>query len=371
MNEYCVYVHKRGGKMNTHIQRYYYHLKSKRNNYKTFILILSLVILSIGLCIYKNTKPTENFYYKIVKGIDVNILIVGDSIGKGSGASSLDKNWVSLLSDMLYKEYGVNCKITNISMGGNTSYAGYVRTMELNDNIDYDLAILCYGQNDKNEDFTLYYESMIRAIQHKYKRCEIISILESSQRKYTAKTQQIQQLDNYYDIPIADTIAYFSESGINYNILSDDGIHPSDKGHEFYAKTIKDVISNKTKGKIVKVKRSLPPYNQNVVKFDTFKYIGVSEFNRVNDTTLEFETEGLSGIMGIDYTFESGNNSVDIYSNNQAVATKTLLFDYNFSQRHIIIIKKDCRLSGVIRLTFGSATQTDGFNGIVFSNIGN
>lgn len=38
--------------------------------------------------------------------------------------------------------------VTNVSMGGNTSYAGYVRTMDLDDSTDYDLAIICYGQND-------------------------------------------------------------------------------------------------------------------------------------------------------------------------------------------------------------------------------
>lgn len=72
-------------------------------------------------------------------------------------------------------------------MGGNTSYAGYVRTMALNDGVDYDLAIICYGQNDALEGFSTNYEAVIRAIERKYSDCSIISTLESSQREYTEK----------------------------------------------------------------------------------------------------------------------------------------------------------------------------------------
>lgn len=69
--------------------------------------------------------------------------------------------------------------VTNVSMGGNTSYAGYVRTMDLDDSPDYDLAIICYGQNDGSDSFSTYYESTIQAIKSKYPDCSIISILES------------------------------------------------------------------------------------------------------------------------------------------------------------------------------------------------
>ena len=79
-------------------------------------------------------------------------------------------------------------------MGGNASYAGYVRTMALNDDVDYALAIICYGQNDGADGFSTNYESIIRAIRSKYPDCSIISILESSQREYTEKMTTIQSI---------------------------------------------------------------------------------------------------------------------------------------------------------------------------------
>lgn len=345
--------------------------------FKYFVIILLLLIGVIGgICAFKKLKLSENgyesdnFYQKLTDGKDINILVVGDSIGKGSGASSADKSWDSLLSTLLNKKYNVNCKITNISMGGNSSYAGYVRTMELYDNVDYDLAIICYGQNDKKENLSLYYESIIRAIQRKYKNCEIISVLESSQKKYTTKIQQIQQLDNYYGIPIADTIASFKNSGINYEKLSDDGIHPSDEGHKIYAKTIEDVISYKLESGNSYVQYNLYPYNKDVIKFDTFKYIPVAKFTRINKTTFEIQMEDISGILGIDYSFESGNNIANIYIDNQLFAAPTISFNYDFSQRHIIIVKNDCKVESNISIEFGSTKQADDFQGIIFSDIG-
>ena len=79
-------------------------------------------------------------------------------------------------------------------MGGNASYAGYVRTMALNDDVDYDLAIICYGQNDSADGFSTNYESIIQAIRSKYPGCSIISILESSQQTYTEKMTTIQSI---------------------------------------------------------------------------------------------------------------------------------------------------------------------------------
>lgn len=338
-------------------------------------LLLSLVIIYIiysssKTILAENRHDVDDFYKKLNDGMDVNVLVVGDSIGAGSGATDLSKNWISLLTNALQEKYEVNCKITNISMGGNTSYAGYVRTMVLKDNVNYDLAIICYGQNDREEDFSLYYESIIRAIQHKYKKCEIISVLESSQRNYTTKIQEIQQLCSYYYIPTADTISAFNNSGIGYENLTKDGIHPSDEGQEIYSETIKNVISNKLKNNI-RIKRNLNPYNKDVVKFESCKYIGVDELKKVNETTFEIQLKNITGVLGIDYSFESGDNVANIYIDNQLSAAPTVSFNYDFSQRHIIIVNDDCNVNSGIRLEFGSSTQAGGFRGIIFSNVDN
>ena len=129
----------------------------------------------------------EPFYKKLANGEAVNILIVGDSIGLGSGASGTEERWTFLLSEYLKEKYGSEVTLTNLSMGGNSSYAGYVRTMTLDDDIEYDAAIICYGHNDSKKTFSLHYESIIRALRSKYPAASLISILESSQKEYNAK----------------------------------------------------------------------------------------------------------------------------------------------------------------------------------------
>lgn len=130
---------------------------------------------------------SQSFYQKLQAGLPVNIIIIGDSIGSGAGSSDASHTWMSLLADYLKETYNSDITLTNISMGGNASYAGYVRALSLDNNIEYDLVIFCYGQNDSPDDFGLYYESMIRAVKKRWSNCSMISILESSQRSYTEK----------------------------------------------------------------------------------------------------------------------------------------------------------------------------------------
>ena len=151
----------------------------------------------------KQKEAEDSFYQKLADGFGVNVLVVGDSIGEGAGTETNGQQWYTQLQSYLKTVSNRKVSVTNVSMGGNVSYAGYVRTMALNDNVDYDLAIICYGQNDDTDSFSIYYESIIRAIKSKYPECSIISILESSQRTYTEKMTTIKRICEHYSIPVA------------------------------------------------------------------------------------------------------------------------------------------------------------------------
>ena len=56
----------------------------------------------------------DSFYQKLVDGFDVNVLIVGDSIGVGINETS----WAGLLALYLQTTYKCKVKSTNVSMGG-------------------------------------------------------------------------------------------------------------------------------------------------------------------------------------------------------------------------------------------------------------
>lgn len=311
----------------------------------------------------KQKEAKDSFYQKLTDGFDVNVLIVGDSIAEnGQG----EKGWCTLLQNNLRKTYNNKVSFTNVSMGGNASYAGYVRTMALNDDVDYDLAIICYGQNDGADGFSTNYESIIRAIRSKYPDCSIISILESSQREYTEKMTTIQSICDHYGIPIADTIEAFNNSGKAYDDLTGDGVHPNDAGQEIYYETVKTVIDDNVAASTGKM-ADADAINADVHKFDNFVWYGADkDFERVDDTTFTLNASA-SGVFGIDYTFESGDNKADIYVDGELYESPTVTFNYDFSQRHIMVVSDDCRVEKEIKVVFNSKEQADGFRGMCFS----
>ena len=311
----------------------------------------------------KQKEAEDSFYQKLVDGFDVNVLVVGDSIAEnGQG----EKGWCTLLQNNLRKTYNNRVSFTNVSMGGNASYAGYVRTMALNDDVGYDLAIICYGQNDGADGFSTNYESIIRAIRSKYPDCSIISILESSQREYTEKMTTIQSICEHYSIPIADTIDAFNNSGKAYEDLSNDGVHPNDAGQEIYFETVKEVIDDNVAASTGKMAEA-DVINADVHKFDNFVWYDTSsDFVRVDDTTFTISTNA-SGILGIDYTYKSGDNKADIYVDGELFESPTVTFDYDFSQRHILVVSDDCTVKNEIKVVFTSKEQADGFKGMCFS----
>lgn len=311
----------------------------------------------------KQKEAEDSFYQKMADGFDMNVLVVGDSIAEGGQG---ENGWCTLLQNNLRKTYNNRGSFTNVSMGGNTFYAGYVRTMALNDDVDYDLAIICYGQNDGTNGFSTNYESIIRAIRNKYPDCSIISILESSQREYTEKMTTIQSICEHYDIPVADTIAAFNNSGKAYDNLTVDGIHPNDAGQEIYYEIVKAVIDDNVAASTGKM-ADVDVINAVVHKFDNFVWYGADkDFERVDDTTFTLNASA-SGVFGIDYTFESGDNKADIYVDGEVYESPTVTFNYDFSQRHIMVVSDDCRVEKEIKVVCNSKEQVDGFRGMCFS----
>lgn len=314
----------------------------------------------------KQKKAEDSFYQKLSDGFDANVLVVGDSIGAGAGTETDVQQWFKQLQSHLRTDNKASVSVTNISMGGNASYAGYVRTMALNDDVDFDLAIICYSQNDGTDGFSTNYESITRAIRSKYPDCSIISILESSQREYTEKMTTIQSICEHYSIPVADTIADFNNSGKDYDDLTGDGVHPNEAGQEIYFETVKSVIEDNVAASTGKMEDA-DVINADVHKFDNFIWYGADvDFERVDDTTFTLNASA-SGILGIDYTYESGDNKADIYVDGELYKAPTVTFDYDFSQCHIMVVSDDCTVEKEIKVVFNSKGQADGFQGMCFS----
>lgn len=327
--------------------------KSKKIKAALIIIVFLAVIMLIGVgAAEKQCRNT------------LKILIVGDSIGEGAGASDPSLKWYKYLIPYMKDTYGIKLDITNVSMGGNTSYAGYARVMELDENENYDLAIICYGENDKPEKFSLYYESILWAISNKYPSCRLMTILESSQRDYTEKIKIIQELSGHYGAYVADTIAAFNESGRPYEELCDDGTHPNDEGQKIYYETVKSLMDVFYKERDRSTMPKIEPVNSDIEYFKNFKYYSIDEFQKTDDHTYELEAEMMPVMLGIDYTCVKGENFITLYADDQIICEKQIIWDNDFSLRFIEKAADNCEIKTKIKIVFSSEEQMKAFHGI-------
>ena len=179
----------------------------------------------------KLKRESDSFYQKLADGFDVNILLVGDGIANGSGASSPDKKWFEIVSGKIKEKYGVRAFVKNIAQWGVTSYTGFAKTAALPDDEQYDMVFVCVGQYDGASDFGVYYEGLLRALRKKYPKASLLLFLEHGQKDYTEKIKAIQEIGEHYALPIVDLVGPFKN---NYENLVNDGSLYQNDGHEGY-----------------------------------------------------------------------------------------------------------------------------------------
>jgi len=312
---------------------------------------------------------SSGIYRKLNKGEDVNILINGDSIGAGGGSTD-GHSWTDLLKSYIESEYSVSCNITNISLGGNGSYAGYVQENILNDGTDYDLMIICYGENDDRKSLPSEYEALIRSAEEKYPSCNIISVLESSQREYTGKIETIEGLSEYYDIPTADTIAAFEESGKAYEELTVDVKHPNDEGYRLYFEAVKEIIDRETENDTGVERIERAPLDPQVNIYDNFRYFPVEKFVRTGETTYVLNlSEKISGVIGLYHLFSPSNGDIIIKTDGVESVRRHMEWSYDFKQDYIYRPDNEIRSAkSSIEISFPTVEMADGFRGMIFTS---
>ena len=102
-----------------------------RKTSKIIIIVISVfAVIAVGILGFTAyRKFFDSAYQKMDDGFRVKMLVVGDSIGYGAGASDESHYWSNLVSYYVQDRYGCPVTMVNVSLGGNTSYAGYVRTL--------------------------------------------------------------------------------------------------------------------------------------------------------------------------------------------------------------------------------------------------
>ena len=148
-------------------------------------------------------RESDSFYQKLQDGFDVKILVVGDTIANGYGASSADATWFNLVKKSIEEQYNVGVTMDNVSILDSGAYASYAR-VKMEEDEDYDLTLICTGANDTEETLPAYYEALLRAIRDTFTRCSAISIQEYMESENNAKNMTIQSLSTAYNALSAD-----------------------------------------------------------------------------------------------------------------------------------------------------------------------
>ncbi len=315
-------------------------------------------------------KGPKGGWQKLERGQDINILIVGDSIGAGAGAGT-GEDWESLLISRLHEQYGSRFEVRNVSLGATTSYAGYVCTEMLPEDTDFDLAFICYGYNDAAEDLSREYEAVIRSIRSRYPLCAVVSILESPMRGNTEKIRQIRELSEHYGIPTADTIAAFEESGKAYEELTADLTHPNAEGYRLYADCIGELIEERTEQYAEVSSDPVEPLNSDMEEYEHFYYIP-AESGVVSDDgcILEFPFSAkLTGFPGIELKLHPGEK-IDIYIDGKKTDYRELHWSEDYTLHTVNRLSlTPWQIEESLQLRFSSGKEAEDFLGFVFTGV--
>ena len=303
-------------------------------------------------------RESDSFYQKLKDGFDVKILVVGDTIANGYGASSADATWFNLVKKSIEEQYNVAVTLDNVSILDSGAYASYAR-VKMEENEDYDLVLICTGANDAEETLPVYYEALLRAIRDTFTKCSVITIQEYMESDNNARNMTIQSLSNAYN---ALSVDVYSQMILDPAPYLQDGGYLNDAGHRLYADSVISEIEKAVKdGVEYSVTQTAPIYTE-TLKFDQFLYVPVDMFTRTGRQYV-IETS-LTGIVAIDFDVYPGDNSFDLYLDRVKSASLVLTNSIATPVEHIELIEGEVKANRRVGVIFATEEVANSFRGM-------
>lgn len=220
-------------------------------NYFKVILAGLLVVIAVSVIMSNQTDNAHSegltIYEKIAEGRTYNYLIIGDSIGRGSGAETAERRWFNQLELLIKDRYGAEGIRQSIVQSGATSFEGIYKFQHAPKSETMDLIFIVFGENDRKymepEDFSFFYEKLLINTKNHYPGAELITFVESS-LKNDEYADVIKLLSQSYGVKSLDMRIPFNLSGKSTDQLTTDSIHPNGLGYELYASTVFEYIND-------------------------------------------------------------------------------------------------------------------------------
>lgn len=322
---------------------------------KIFISSLALVAV-LSLIFFLIDNESNNFrekqlYQKLNNGEQIKYLVVGDSIGESVGASNKFQSWTSLLNEKISAKYNIEPHAIFLTKGGSDVFDGLVEFSNYRTNKNYDLVFVSFGQNDQNslsiEEYEKLYTSLINEIIKRFPQAEIVTIIENGLDKNEYK-EVIEEISEEYDFLTFDAKEAFEKHNLPDEDLTEDGIHPNDKGYEIYAENIFNEITkyvNLYEG--VNTGSDSHVEAQNILGFeksttpDENKGFSVKGDYLVSDTEgayLEYKVES-NELLGLSLISHKDGGYFNVYVDGEKVKTFSSYAPYK-KERHFLINKE-------------------------------
>ena len=192
-----------------------------------------------------DSSKTEGLVEKLRAKQEIKILMLGDDMAMSIGRSSDSGIWSEGIKNLLQTTYGSKADLKLLAKEGATTETGVTLVKE-NDLSDYDLVILCYGNNDnknslKVQDVKTNYTEIITKIREKSPHALMIAVLESSLELNNSYRLAISEVATSNSLIIADMRNAFNSSGMKESSLAKNGF-PNDQGYQVYTQAIGDKI---------------------------------------------------------------------------------------------------------------------------------
>lgn len=198
----------------------------------------------------------------------------------------------------------------------------------MKNNKNFDLVIICFGRYDRkalNEDiFKGAYEELIREIKANNSKCDITPVIEHGMNNDNY-TKVVKALANQYGLDVADVSSNFKSN----NLLSSDGLHPTEEGYEVYLESIKNIIKNNIDNEKTLVNNADRLYNDNVSFSDTriiSEYSNIEGFTSTDNNSLlsiernsTIEYDVIGNVVGISYFATTDGGSFKVYVNDNFI----------------------------------------------------
>jgi lysophospholipase L1-like esterase len=231
---------------------------------KMIFALVMLVVLSSVLYLAETLTRAEqtkssNIYDKLASRKSFQYLIVGDSIGRGSGAENKSKTWFQQLERLIKQKYGSSAKRYSVVQSGATAFEGIYKFQEAKLPEQMDLIFIVFGENDRkymnSDQFAYFYEKLIRQVKKRYPSSEIFTFTESC-LNVESFAEEIKKISIYYGATNIDMRVPFQTSTFSTAELTADLIHPNGKGYELYANEVLKTLEKNMGEK--RVKQGIP-----------------------------------------------------------------------------------------------------------------